>query len=207
MRNFKPPFQFDLRKLISRARRRIDEHISGVSISLPFVSFSVNPAAIEKQVAKEIVIYLADRRVLNAYECCDDCIDKALSSLQHIRSFLVEKQVQLSNLTDSSLYLVIEFMLEAIRQFFTFEERLHTTSEFPFKLPRNFEGSDTREKYFEALEILRAHLHRCLLQVAAISDTRIPKISDHMRYDKSWQMEDYAKPALESETNNDAKGS
>jgi len=167
----------------------------------------VNPEATEKQVAKEIVIRLADRRVLNAFECCDDCIDKALVSLQKIRSFLVDKQVQLSNLTDSSLYLVVEFMFEAVRQFFTFEERLHTKRESPFKLPNHFHDPKTRGQYFAALEMLRAHLHRCLLQVAAIADTRIPKISDHISYDQSWQMEAYAKPALESETNNDVKDS
>jgi len=207
MRNLKPPFQFDLRGLVARARTRIDDRVSGVSINLPFVSFSVTPETTERQVAKEIVIRLADRRVLNAFECCDDCIDRALESLQKIRSFLVDKQVQLSKLTDGSLYLVIEFMLEAIRQFFTFEERLHTKKEFPFDMRRSFRCQRSREQYFAALEMLRAHLHRCLLQVASIADTRIPKISAHMRYDHNWQIEAYAKPTFEAESSNEAKGS
>ena len=62
MRDLKPPFRFDLRELVSRARRRINDRVSGVSINLPFVSFSVTPEATEKKVAKEIVIRLADRR-------------------------------------------------------------------------------------------------------------------------------------------------
>ena len=71
MRNVKPPFKFDLRKLLTRARQQINDRVSGVSINLPFLTFSVQPEATETKVAKEIVIRLADRRVLNAFECCD----------------------------------------------------------------------------------------------------------------------------------------
>ena len=45
MRDSKPPFQFDLRDLVARARRHINKRVSGVSINLPFVSFTVNPEA------------------------------------------------------------------------------------------------------------------------------------------------------------------
>jgi len=44
--------------------------------------------------------------------------------------------------------------------------------------------------------MLRAHLHRCLLQVAKIAHTRIPNIGDHMRYDEAWQLEAYSRPAI-----------
>lgn len=206
MRNLKPPFQFDLHELVLRARRQFNDSVSGVSINLPFVSFSVAPQAAEKKAAKEIVIRLADRRVLNAFECCDDCIDKALASLQEIRSFLVDKQVDLSNFTEGSLYLAIEFMLESIWQFFTFEEKLQNRRGFRPELSRHFRGPEIKEKYFAALEMLRAHLHRCLLQVAAIADIKIPKISDHMRYNQKWQMEAYAEPALKSSIISDSKG-
>jgi len=206
MRDLKPPFQFDLRDLVLRARRQVNDRVSGVSINLPFVSFSVIPQATEKKAAKEIVIRLADRRVLNAFECCDDCIDKALGSLQEIRSFLVDKQVEISNFTEGPLYLVIEFMIEGIRQFFTFEEKLQNRRGFRPELSRHFRGPEIKEKYFAALEMLRAHLHRCLLQVAAIADTKIPKISEHMRYNKKWQMEAYAEPALKSGIIRDSKG-
>ena len=199
MRDLKPPFQFDLRELVARARHHINDRVSGVSVNLPFVSFSVNPEAAEKKIAKEIVIRLADRRVLNVFECCDDCIDKALASLQEIRQLLVNKQVELSNSTGSGLYLITEFMLEAIRQFCTFEENLHNQKDFSLEMPPHFKGHDTKEQYFAALEMLRAHLHRCLRQVSIIADSKIPKISDHMRYDQAWQIDAYLKPALESE--------
>ncbi len=199
MRNMTPLFKFDLRDLLMKARRLINDRVSGVSIKLPFLTFSVQPEATEEKVAKEIVIRLADRRVLNTFECCDDCIDKALASLQEIRSLLVDKQVELANLTNTALYLLTELMIEAIRQFFTYEERLRNRREAVVELPGRFRPPDSKELYFAALEMLRAHLHRCLLQVSAIAGTDIPKIVDHMRYDQTWQLEAYEKPAVETE--------
>jgi hypothetical protein len=128
-----------------------------------------------------VVIRLADRRVLSAFECCDDCIDRALASLQEIRSLLIDKQVELSDRPEAPVYLLLELMAEALRQFFTFEQRLG----------RHFES---REAYFAALEMLRAHLHRVLLQVAKIADTEIPRIATSMRYDEAWQLEAYERP-------------
>jgi hypothetical protein len=87
------PFRFDLRALLKNSRRKLNTRIGGVSISLPFISFSVKPDDLERRVAREIVIRMADRRVLDSSECCDDCIDKALTSLAEIRAILVNKQV------------------------------------------------------------------------------------------------------------------
>jgi len=197
MRNLQPPFRFDLGRVVSDARRKINTCVEGVSINLPFLSFRINPNDLEQRVAREIVIRMADRRVLNAWECCDNCIDEALASLQKIRDLLVNKQVELSNATDSPLYLLIEFQLEAIRQFLTFEQRINPSSKrsdlilpdrSSFRRPE-----DTRVQYFAALEMLRGHLHRCLLQVAKIGNTTIPKIADHMRYDEAWQLDAYEK--------------
>lgn len=198
MRVFIPPFQLDLRELIARARRHFNDRISGLEITLPFVTFSVNPEATEKTVAKEIVIRLADRRVLNSFECCDNCIENAIASLQEIRTILVDKQVELSNFTEGALYLLIEFMLESIRQFFTFQQKLKEQSNIRIELPRTLSVPDSRETYFRALEMLRAHLHKCLIQVSTIADIKIPKISDHMRYDHIWQTDAYIKPDIRS---------
>ncbi len=99
------------------------------------------------------------------------------------RMSLVEKQVELCNQTDGSLYLIIEVMLEAIRQFITFEERL----------PDTFES---RDKYFAALEMLRAHLYRSLSQVSVIASMDIPEIPEQMRYDPIWQIDAYVDPQL-----------
>ncbi len=104
MRELKPPFKFDFRAQLKDARRKLNSRVGSVSVNLPFFSFSLNPDDLEKRVAREIVIRMSDRRVLNAFECCDNCIDQALSSLQEIRRILVDKQVELSGMPDSPLY-------------------------------------------------------------------------------------------------------
>lgn len=190
MRNLKPPFQFDLSALIGRMRR-LPKAVDGVSLNLPFVSVSVKPQDMERRVAREVIIRMADRRVLNAFECCDDCIERALGSLQEIRRILVDKQVELADEADGPLYLLLEAMAEGIRQFSTFEQRL---SEHP----------ERRQMYFAALEMLRAHLHRVMGQVALIASIEIPKIADHMRYDNAWQLEAYVQPALPPATREEA---
>lgn len=198
MRDLKPPFKFDLGEQLKNAHRKLNSRVGSVSINLPFLSFSLNPDDLEKRVAREIVVRMADRRVLNAFECCDNCIDQALTSLQEIRQILIDKQVELSGEPDSPLYFLIELQVEAIRQFLTFEQRLNESSpteKVLLDVPTDFRrAANVREQYFAALEMLRAHLHRCLVQVLKIADTSIPKISDHMRYDDAWQLEAYEKP-------------
>jgi hypothetical protein len=200
MRDLTPPFKFDLRSLLKQARQKVNTRVDGVAVNLPFISFNVKPDDLEKKVAREIVIRLADRRVLNAFECCDNCIEQALASLQKIRSMLVDKQVELTKLTESPLYLMIEFMLEGIRQFLTFEQRLKDrAAASPLELPRHADfhrPADTREAYFAALEMLRAHLHRSLLQISKIAAIPIPKIADNMRYDEAWKLDAYERPLL-----------
>ena len=39
--------------------------------------------------------------------------------------------------------------------------------------------------------MLRAHIHRTLIQVSKIADLEIPGIVAHMRYDQHWQLEAY----------------
>jgi len=200
MRKFKPPFKFDFKAQLKDARRKLNTRVGSVSINLPFLSFSLNPDDLEKRVAREIVIRLSDRRVLNAFECCDNCIDRALSSLQEIRRILVDKQVELSSVPESPLYLLVELQVEAIRQYLTFEQRINeaaSTEGMPGDISVNIRRPhQVKEKYFAALEMLRAHLHRCLFQVSKIADTAIPKIADHMRYDEAWQIEAYEEPTL-----------
>lgn len=125
--NLPPSFRFDLRGLLTEARRRVNSRVDGISINLPFISFRINPTDLEKKAAREIVIRMADRRVLNASECCDSCIDQALTSLKDIRGLLVDKQVELSHAVDIPLYFLIELQLEAIRQFLTFEQWLNSS--------------------------------------------------------------------------------
>lgn len=82
MRDFPPPFKFSFQELLATAHRKLNNRVDGIEINLPFFSVSVCPDDVEQQVAREIVIRMADRRVLNSSECCDGCIDSALVSLQ-----------------------------------------------------------------------------------------------------------------------------
>ena len=109
------PFRLDITDVLRRARRRFRRHVGDVTLNLPFITFSISPNDREKHIAREIVIRLKDRRVPNARECCDDCLDEALTSLYEIRRLLVDKQVELSDLQDGSLYLLLDAMTLGIR--------------------------------------------------------------------------------------------
>jgi hypothetical protein len=103
-RESKPPFKFDIDGIVRRLRK-LPISVEGVSIVLPFVEVSVKIDAVEHKVAREVVIRLADRPVLNEWGCCDNCIDEALKSLQEIRQIIVDKQVELSGKTDGQTFL------------------------------------------------------------------------------------------------------
>jgi hypothetical protein len=118
------PFQFNIRDVLSKMRRLAKNRVGAVTLNLPFFSISVSPNDREKQIARELIVRLKDRRVLSASECCDDCIDQALNSLQEIRRLLVDRQVALSDMPDSPVYLLIEAMALGIRQFLTYEQKL-----------------------------------------------------------------------------------
>ena len=110
MRSGTIPFKFDLTSLLTRTGQLVSSRLGDVTLNFPFVSIAVNPKDRERQTARELVIRLKDRRVLSAWECCDDCIDRSLTSLQDIRQTLVDKQVELSDVADGSLFLVIDAM-------------------------------------------------------------------------------------------------
>jgi hypothetical protein len=200
MRTGAIPFQFDITGLLKRARRMASARVGNVTLSLPFVSIAVHPKDRERQIAREIVIRLKDRRVLSAWECCDDCIERALASLQEIRRFLVEKQVELKDLLDGPLFLLIDTMSSGIRQFLTFEERLSAHA----AAPRGKRGANarrhfwrSRQDYFDALEVLRGHLSRCLGQIAAIASMELPSEGVIAHYQGAWQLAAYKPPAID----------
>lgn len=187
------PFKFDMTKLLARARRHVGSRLGDVTLNLPFVSIAVSPKDRERQMARELVIRLKDRRVLSAWECCDNCIDNALDSLQEIRAALVDREVQLSDAQDGPLYLLIEAMLLGIRQFLTYEELLKRGDDTP-PHPRfgDFHRPpDVRQAYFDALEVLRGHLSRCLGQMAAIAGMDAPTEGLIANYQGPWQVEAY----------------
>jgi hypothetical protein len=183
-RDLKPPFRFDVSELVKRLRK-VPLSVDGVTITLPFLEVTVKVDDTERKVAREVVIRLSDRRVLNAFECCDGCIESALKSLQEIRAIIVDKQVELSRDTDGVLYLLMDSIRDGIRQFLTFEQRL------------NKQHRESQALHFAGLETLRAHIHRSLVQISKIAGTEISGIAANMRYDEHWQLDAY-KPLLKS---------
>lgn len=193
-------FAFDA--LLAKAKRLAKKHGGDVTVNLPFLSFTVAPEDIERRAARELLIRLADKRVVSSKECCDVCIDHSLASLQEIRSVLVEKQVELSSLSDGSVFLLTEYIAEGIRQFLTATER-HANS-------ANFTSGDShrdphvRESYFQALELLRFHIHSCLLQLSRLAGTETPRVAAYLRSEAEWHQVAYAPPALSTATSNGA---
>lgn len=196
MRTVTPPFKFDLRDVIDRAHRLATGRLGDITLNLPFVSVAVNPKDKEKQVARELVIRLRDRRVLTAWECCDGCIDQALTSLQEIRRLLVDKQVELADMQDGPLYVLIDAMALGIRQFLTCEQRLARAGAQPDPPSEFWRPEDVRQAYFDALEILRGHLSRCLGQVATLAGMEAPNEGIIVHYQGAWQLEAYRAPQL-----------
>jgi hypothetical protein len=197
MRSERIPFKFDLTDLLGKLHRMGEDRVGDVTLNLPFVSIGVSPKSREKKIARETVIRLKDRRVLSAWECCDDCIDKSLSSLQEIRRHLVDQQVALSDLQDGPLYAVLEAMNLGIRQFLTFEEQLHDTRRQGNVGSRHFRRDpETRELYFDALELLRGHLSRCLSQVAVLAGTKLPRNGVIAHYRGEWEIKAYVPPQI-----------
>ncbi len=187
------PLQFDVRKLLSKRRRDLNKRVTGVQIRLPGISFTVAPIDQEVRIARQIVVWLADRRVLNSSECCDGCIDRSLSSLLKIREYLVHRQVELADLSDGVLFFLIEFIAQGLRQFLTYEERLkanfgdepQTSNSADFRRPQLM-----REHYFAALKVLRAHIAGASAQIATIAGIALPEIPEYLRV-QSWDDRNY----------------
>lgn len=196
MRTGDIPFKFDLTELLARVRRQVAGRIGDVTLNLPFISIAVSPKDRERRVAREMILRLRDRRVLSAWECCDDCIDRALTSLKEIRQLIVDKEVELAELQDGPLFLLLDAMATGIRQFMTFEELLRRDDDAP-PHPRFGESHrplDVRQAYFDGLEILRGHLSRCLGQVALIAGVPAPADGIIANYRGPWQLEAYEIP-------------
>jgi hypothetical protein len=197
MRTGAIPFKFDVKDAVSRLQRLANKRVGSVTVNLPGISVPVLLKDREKQIAREIIIRLKDRRVLSAWECCDDCIDRALASLQEIRKFLVEKQVELADLSDGPLFIFVDAMAMGIRQFLTFEQHL-TKRELPVRnrTPDFYRLAEVRQEYFDALELLRGHISRCMEQICHIAGMRIPKDGLIKNYKGDWQIDAYKQPLL-----------
>jgi hypothetical protein len=188
--------KFDMARVLQRARRTIANHLGDVTLTFPFGSIAVKPTAKEKIVARKTLILLQNRRVLSARECCDDCVDRSLNSLQEIRAILVEKQTELANLQDGPLYTVLALMAKGIRQFLTYEEDLRRSYVGPpySDRPDFHRPPHLRKAYFDALERLRDHLSHCIGQMSAIA--KVPAKGQVNEYQRDWRQELYKDPAV-----------
>lgn len=184
--------------VLARARRAVAGRVGDVTLNLPFVSIAVSPRDREREVAREVFIRLRDRRVLSSQECCDNCIDDSLASLQEIRQVLVDKQVALSDLQDGPLFLMIDMMRQGIRQFISYEERLTAVAEDTSPGTRHDfrRAPEVRQAYFDALELLRGHISHCLVQIAAIGGMETPQEGMIAHYQGPWLLDAYVVPAL-----------
>jgi hypothetical protein len=197
-------FKFNFDSLLKKAIEKTKKHIDGVSINLPFISVTVKATDIERKVARELLIRLSDKRVLSSKECCDNCIDSSLASLQEIRKILVDSQVNLSDFHDGGLYILVELMVEGLRQFLTIEERLRIDPclKETANISDHWRPIDIREKYFEILKQLRFHFHSCLTQIATIAEMKTPKIESYLKSNDEWHLVMYKNPGkLPNNTN------
>ena len=152
----KDKLKFDFTTFYEKAQKiKKKVGLTGVTISLPFISLDFSATDKDKKIAREIIIRIRDKRVLNSKECCDNCIENALKSLQEIRQLLIDKQVEIEDV-ESPLFFLTDFSVYGIRQFLTFTE---------FYNPR-----ENRHEYFEALEIIRGHLLRTFDAINQIAE-------------------------------------
>lgn len=188
------PLRFDLRKLIANGRGQLNKHVTGAQIRVPGFTFIVSPIDPEVRVARQLVVWLADRRVLKSQECCDNCIDNSLKSLLKIRENLVQRQVELADHSDGVLFFLIEFTVQGLRQFLTYEERLK--AKFidkpgdPQCPPDFYRPRELRNHYFAALKVLRAHIAGATAQIAIIAGVALPSIPQYLRV-QSWDDASY----------------
>lgn len=158
--------RFDVREILKRLSRtasRAKRQVDSVSVNLPLgTNITFKPNTVETDTAKEIVIFLSDRRVLDSGECCEDCVEAALKSIGEIREFLVQKQLALKNESDSILFMLIEVILTEIRQFQTYAQKLA-----PAGQTAHLERA--KENYYVALNRLRGELLAILAQIANIA--------------------------------------
>ncbi len=112
----------------------------------------------------------------------------------------MNKEVELSDVHDGPLFLLLEMMAAGIRQFLTFEQRLTASQPKGRGKPRERTG-EAKQQYFDALELLRGHLSRCLGQIALIAKTDMPMNGLIEGYQGNWAIEAYTPAVIEDKSN------
>lgn len=185
-------FKINIAGLIEKARRNLNKRVEGVEITTPGITFVVSPHDPEVTSAKKAVIFLGDRRVLNSKECCDNCIDRSIESLGKIREYIVNQQQELTHLSEGVLYLMFEFVVDAIRQFMTYAEHLERDYEPSISsIPDFRRHPDARDAYFSALERLRGHFAATMHQIRLIAGNDPQRVPDILRF-SGWDADSYS---------------
>ncbi len=143
---------------------KFNKIVDSVSLSFPFgVSLNYKPKTSDIEIARDIVIKLIDRRVLNSKECCGNCINDSINSIKEIKSDLIGIKSKLLNNLDEPLYYLIDYIIAGINVFFDFMERYSNDIEA------------NKEIYFSALETIRNHTTDCLHEISKIGNIKIDK--------------------------------
>ena len=174
-------FKIDVRSMIGKVdglRGDLNRKVTAVQIKTPCINFTVYITDSEKKTARKLLLWMKDRRVLSSRECCDGCIKSSIESLLKVRAKLVDAQVELHDSTDKGLFLLTEFMLQPLRQFLTWHEKLQKELKLrdEEKWPR-----DAWDLYFDALNTLREHLKNCLTQIGNIGTVELIEMPENLR--------------------------
>ena len=164
-------YKFSIPKYYARIIAENDTIITLDSISFSFPLRISSSFRFEKSIidiAKETIITLVDRRILNAKECCANCIYNAVNSLKEIKSDLINIKKQLKNNINSPLFYFVDYIIISINSFFDFIERNNLVDN-----KVDDKDHDIKKVYFDALEIIRNHIAQCMNEIAKIAKIQI----------------------------------
>lgn len=169
------PFGVNVGSLTQRARQWIGRRIAGATVSATGVSFQIRATDPERDAARKLFIRLRDRRVFNAFDCCDNCVRNTLASLQEVRKILVESQVEVANFHDGDLFWIADYLRLIIREFLSWEERLRAALG-PAQASKEELYIDPvyRAAYIKSLDTVRAHARAALEALADVSQMKLP---------------------------------
>ena len=138
--------------------------VSGINLSFPFsagITISIKPQ--ERDVAKETIVVLVNRRILNAAECCASCSQQSITSLKEMKSDLIQIEKKLTGSINGPLFYFIDSIVNGINQFLKYIEDYNFIETFNLN----------RDTYFQSFNIIRNHIVQCLYQIAKIADFEI----------------------------------
>ena len=155
--------------------------LDSISLSFPFgVNIQIKPVESEIKIAREVIIKLIDRRILNAAECCAECIQRAIDSLKEIKADLIDIKCKLTDNINRPIYYFIDYIVLSINSFLDFIERYKIDMEM------------NRPTYFDALEKLRRHIAKCMVEISKIGECKIDTTHYAFKNNAEWIYDNYS---------------